>query len=98
MNRGAELLGAARGTQREKAERLGISQAYVCLLAAGKRLPPEDIRKTLLKTYQIPPKAWDEPAREGAVEGAEDKGDDWRRHAAPSKSPQEEQSATIPSR
>src|SRR5262249_50929987 len=57
-----------------------------------------EIRMTLLKTYQIPPKAWDEPAREGAVEGAEDKGDDGRRHAAPSKSPQKEQSATTPSR
>lgn len=48
VHRGAELLKAARGSQGAKARRLGVSQAYVSQLSAGKRARADHrpVRKT----------------------------------------------------
>src|SRR5262245_21807272 len=52
LNRGAELLRGARGSQHAKARRLGVSQAFVSLLCMGKKVPGESLREKLSTLYQ----------------------------------------------
>src|SRR5262245_3891069 len=52
LNRGAELLRGARGSQTAKARRLGVSQPFISLLCMGKKVPGESLRAKLSTLYQ----------------------------------------------
>lgn len=44
-------------TQAELAARLGVTQAYVCLLERGRRMVPRRLAKKLVRMLQLPPSA-----------------------------------------
>jgi len=60
VNRGAEMLRAAPGSQGAKAKRLRVSQPMISDMVNGKKLPGYDLRNLIADEYGISPNEWDQ--------------------------------------
>lgn len=61
-SKGSVRLAAVRGTQVEKAKRIGVTQQAVSDWESGKAVPNYANRKAMRREYGIPVDWWDEPA------------------------------------